>query len=118
MTSADGRAENTALEARPDVLTYTTAPLAVDTEIVGEVSADIWFSSSLPSADVFARLCDVGTQGRSWNVCDGLTRLTSANELTKATQVPTRIDPGATSARPAWITNCPAGLEGTLRWHA
>jgi putative CocE/NonD family hydrolase len=85
MTRADGRAENTALEARPDVLTYTTSPLTADTEVVGEVSADIWFSSSLPSADVFVRLCDVDTQGRSWNICDGLTRLTSANELVKAT---------------------------------
>ena len=85
MTRADGRAENTALEARPDVLTYSTAALAADTEVVGEVSADIWFCSSLPSADVFVRLCDVDTQGLSWNVCDGLTRLTSANEPTKAT---------------------------------
>ena len=68
------------LEARPDVLTYTTAPLPTDTDVIGEVSAEIWFSSSLPSADVFVRLCDVDTSGRSWNVCDGLTRLTGANE--------------------------------------
>jgi putative CocE/NonD family hydrolase len=85
MTRADGRADNTALEARPDVLTYTTAPLTADTEVVGEVSADVWFSSSLASADVFVRLCDVDASGRSRNICDGLTRLTSANELTKAT---------------------------------
>jgi putative CocE/NonD family hydrolase len=85
MTRADGRAENTALEARPDVLTYTTAPLPADTEVIGEVSAGIWFSSSQPSADVFVRLCDVDTEGRSWNICDGLTRLTSANEPTKVT---------------------------------
>ena len=85
MTRADGRADNAALEARPDVLTYTTAPLTTDTEVVGEVSADIWFSSSLPNADVFVRLCDVDAGGRSWNICDGLTRLTSASELTKAT---------------------------------
>ena len=85
MTRADGRAENTALEARPDVLTYTTAPLTADAEVIGEVSANIWFASSLPSADVFVRLCDVDTEGRSWNVCDGLTRLVGANEPTRAT---------------------------------
>ena len=79
-----GRVDNTALEARPDVLTYTTAPLPADTEVIGEVSAEIWFSASLPSADVFVRLCDVDTGGRSWNVCDGLTRLASANEPAKA----------------------------------
>jgi uncharacterized protein len=76
--------DNTALEARPDALTYTTAPLPADTEVIGEVSAEIWFSASLPSADVFVRLCDVDTGGRSWNVCDGLTRLASANEPAKA----------------------------------
>jgi hypothetical protein len=82
--SDSGRVDNTALEARPDVLTYTTAPLPADTEVTGEASAEIWFSSSLPSADVFVRLCDVDASGRSWNVCDGLTRLTGANEPSKA----------------------------------
>jgi hypothetical protein len=74
-----GRAENSALEARPDVLTYTTAELTADTEVIGEVSAEIWFSSSLRCADVFVRLCDVDAQGRSWNVCDGLTSVTGAD---------------------------------------
>ena len=80
----NGRVDNTALEARPDVLTYTTAPLPADTEVIGEVSAEIWFSSSLPSADVFVRLCDVDPDGRSWNVCDGLTRLADATEPARA----------------------------------
>jgi hypothetical protein len=34
---ASGRVGNTALEARPDVLTYSTAPLQQDTEVIGEV---------------------------------------------------------------------------------
>jgi predicted acyl esterase len=57
------------------VLTYSTAPLTADTDVIGEVSADIWFSSTAPSADVFVRLCDVDPAGRSWNICDGLTTL-------------------------------------------
>ena len=76
-----GRVENAKLEARPDVLTYTTAPLDSDVEVVGEVSAQIWFQSSLPHADVFVRLCDVDPQGKSWNVCDGLTSVSGADEL-------------------------------------
>jgi putative CocE/NonD family hydrolase len=80
-----GRVENTAFEARPDVLTYTTAPLESDTEIIGEVSAEIWFRSSLPYADVFVRLCDVDDRGRSWNVCDGLASLAGADVITTAT---------------------------------
>ncbi|SDI95179.1 hypothetical protein SAMN04488074_101121 [Lentzea albidocapillata subsp. violacea] len=79
-----GRVDNTALEARPDVLTYTTPVLGEDVEVVGEVSSEIWFSSSLAHADVFVRLCDVDPEGRSWNVCDGLVSLTSAEEAQRA----------------------------------
>ncbi|WP_284748251.1 CocE/NonD family hydrolase [Amycolatopsis sp. RTGN1] len=80
-----GRKDNTKLEARSDVLTYTTTVLDQDVEVVGEVSAEIWFRSSLPFADVFVRLCDVDGSGRSVNVCDGLTTLTNADELARAT---------------------------------
>jgi hypothetical protein len=80
-----GRVDNTGLEARPDVLTYTTAPLDTDVDVIGEVSAEIWFRSSLPYADVFVRLCDVDGKGRSTNVCDGLTSLTRADQTSCAT---------------------------------
>ena len=80
-----GRVENAKLEARPDVLTYTTAPVDSDVEVAGEVSAQIWFQSSLPHADVFVRLCDVDPQGRSWNICDGLTSVSGADELAPVT---------------------------------
>lgn len=79
MVKDSGRVDNTALEARPDVLTYTTSVLERDVEVIGEVSAEIWFRSSLRYADVFVRLCDVDPAGRSWNVCDGLVRLTGAD---------------------------------------
>jgi uncharacterized protein len=80
-----GRVDNTALEARPDVLTYTSPPLESDVEVIGEVSAQIWFRSSLPRADVFVRLCDVDPAGKSWNVCDGLASLSGADQVTAAT---------------------------------
>lgn len=83
--SSGGRVENGALEARPDVLTYTTDVLEEDVEVVGEVSAEVWFRSSLAHADVFVRLCDVDPEGRSFNVCDGLVSLTGADELSQAT---------------------------------
>lgn len=81
MVKDSGRVDNTALEARPDVLTYTTGPLEEDVEAIGEIDAEIWFSSSLPHADVFVRLCDVDPAGCSWNVCDGLTSVTDADTL-------------------------------------
>jgi uncharacterized protein len=85
MSRSGGRVDNARLEARPDVLTYTTAPLDTDVEVIGEVSAEIWFRSSLRHADVFVRLCDVDPGGRSRNVCDGLVSLTGADELSCAT---------------------------------
>jgi uncharacterized protein len=53
--------------------------------VIGDVSAEIWFQSSMPYADVFVRLCDVDPRGRSYNVCDGLVSLTGADEITCVT---------------------------------
>lgn len=83
--SGRGRVENSELEARADVLTYTTADLPEPVEIIGEVSADIWIRSSRPSADVFVRICDVDPRGRSFNVCDGLVTVRDAQQLGCAT---------------------------------
>ncbi|MET8530042.1 CocE/NonD family hydrolase [Micromonospora sp. NPDC005172] len=71
-----GRVDNRQVETRPDVLTYTSAPLAGPVEVIGPVRAELHVRSELPHLDVFVRLCDVDTRGRSWNVCDGLVRVT------------------------------------------
>jgi len=73
--SGRARVDNRSLEARPDVLTYTSAPLAGDLEVAGEVVADLFVSSDQEHTDFFARLCDVGPSGRSENICDALLRL-------------------------------------------
>nr|WP_306839170.1 CocE/NonD family hydrolase [Catenuloplanes nepalensis] len=71
-----GPVDNARLEARPDVLTWTSAPLAHDLTAIGPVRAEIWERSSLPYHDVFVRVCDVDRAGVSRNVCDGLVRVT------------------------------------------
>ncbi|MGC0318532.1 putative CocE/NonD family hydrolase [Kitasatospora acidiphila] len=67
--------DNRPLEARSDVLTFTTAPLTAPVDILGPVSALLRISTGTGHADVFARLCDVDPRNRSTNVCDGLRRL-------------------------------------------
>jgi hypothetical protein len=67
--------DNRPLEAREDVLTYTTPPLPVRYEAVGPVRVELWVSASEPHFDVFARVCDVDRDGASWNVCDALVRV-------------------------------------------
>jgi len=73
-----GPKDNRTLEARSDVLSYTSEPLDRDIEIIGNVSAEIFVQSSLEHTDFFARLCDVDASGKSINVCDGLLRLRDA----------------------------------------
>jgi uncharacterized protein len=71
-----GPKDNRELEARPDVLTFSTEPLDSALEIIGPVRAELYATSSLAHTDFFARLCDVDPKGRSTNVTDGLIRLT------------------------------------------
>jgi putative CocE/NonD family hydrolase len=66
---------NNALEARADVLVFTGAALSEPLEVIGPVSVRLQARASSPHFDIFARLCDVDPQGRSWNICDGLVRL-------------------------------------------
>ncbi len=71
-----GPKDNRMLEARPDVLVYTSAALEQDLEIIGPVTADLYVRSSLEHTDFFARLCVVEASGKSINLCDGILRLT------------------------------------------
>ena len=74
-----GVRDNRALEARADVLVFTSEPLAGPVEILGEVAAELSVARDNPHADLFVRLCDVDKKGRSRNVCDGIVRLTAAD---------------------------------------
>jgi len=70
-----GPVDNRPLEARPDVLVYTTPPLKQDLEVIGPVRLQLYVRSSLAHTDFFGRLCDVHPSGRSINICDGLFRI-------------------------------------------
>ena len=73
-----GPVDNRALEARDDVLVYTSDALAEPLELIGTVRAELHVGSTLDHTDVFVRLCDVHPDGRSHNICDGLTRCSPA----------------------------------------
>ena len=74
LTSKAGARDNRALESRPDVLVFTSAPLTAALDVIGPVSARIRVRASGGHFDLFARLCDVDPRGRSRNVCDGIIR--------------------------------------------
>ena len=58
----------------PRCLTFTSAPLEQDLEIVGPVEAVVYLSSTAVDTDVVVRLCDVYPDGRSMLLCDGIQR--------------------------------------------
>jgi putative CocE/NonD family hydrolase len=62
------------IEARPDVVVYTTLPVERDTEVTGPIEVCLWATSSAPDTDFVARLVDVYPDGRSINLTDGIVR--------------------------------------------
>jgi len=83
-----GPRDNRQLESRDDVLTFTGPPLTEPLDVLGPVSARLSISTDTGHADVFTRLCDVDPQGRSVNVCDGLSRLDTAAGVPEHINVP------------------------------
>lgn len=62
------------VEARPDVLVYTSETLADDIEVTGPVSVRLWAASTAPDTDFVARLVDVHPNGFAQNLTDGIIR--------------------------------------------
>ncbi len=63
------------LEARPDVLVYTTAPLDEGLEVVGPLSCELHVSTTAPDTDFTAALVDVFPDGHAQLVQEGIVRL-------------------------------------------
>jgi hypothetical protein len=56
------------LEARRDVLVYSTEPLAQDVEVTGPITVNLWVTSSVSDTDFGVLLCDVHPDGKSYNL--------------------------------------------------
>lgn len=69
-----GTFDQAKVEARADVVTFTTDPLEEDLEVTGRVRAWLHASTDGPSTDWVVRVCDVDGEGISRNVCDGILR--------------------------------------------
>ncbi|MDQ6692133.1 MAG: CocE/NonD family hydrolase [Candidatus Dormibacteraeota bacterium] len=63
------------IEARPDVLVFTSDPLTALLEVTGQVSVILFASTTAPSTDFVGRLCDVRPDGQSINLTDGIVRV-------------------------------------------
>lgn len=63
-----GAVDQSAVEAREDVLVYTSAPLERPVTVAGEVVAELWVSTDAPDTDFAFTLTDVHPDGTSYNV--------------------------------------------------
>ncbi len=71
------------LEARPDLLIYSTPPLTSGLTIAGTVRAVLYVSSDKKDTDFTAKLLDVDPNGRSWNIASGVLRARYREGMTK-----------------------------------
>jgi putative CocE/NonD family hydrolase len=82
----DPRAEDLRfLEARADVLSYTTSPIATPLEVAGSVTLLLHAASSAPDTDFGALLSDVHPDGRSVLLSFGIRRASFRESLTDPT---------------------------------
>jgi hypothetical protein len=85
-----GPYDQTDVEAREDVLVYSTAPLEQDTEVTGPVKLILWAASSARDTDFTGKLVDVHPDGKAYNLCDGIVRAQHRNGADK----PALLEPG------------------------
>jgi uncharacterized protein len=67
--------EQSGIEARQDVLVYSSDPFAQTTRIVGDVIVTLAVDSSAPDTDFMVKLLDVDADGHAYNLTDTAARM-------------------------------------------
>lgn len=70
-----GSVDDTVLAKRSDVLVFDTAPLEADLEFCGNPIIELAHTTNGPFADVFVRVSEVDTKGKSRNIAETYKRL-------------------------------------------
>jgi putative CocE/NonD family hydrolase len=98
-TTPPGPFDQREIEARADVLSYTSEPLHRPYTVLGQVWVTLFASSSAPDTDFVARLVDVYPDGRAFNVADGIVRAATRETYRVPGAVrpipPSPLEPGA-----------------------
>lgn len=87
---APGPRDQRPVEARDDVLIYTTPAFTQDTEVTGPVSLELFAQSSAVDTDFEAKLVDVAPDGFAQNLTEGIIRARYRNSQEK----PELMNPG------------------------
>jgi putative CocE/NonD family hydrolase len=70
----DGARDQRSIEARDDVVVYSSSVLDGPVEVTGDLRAEIWITTDVLDTDIVVRLTDVYPDGRSMLVADGIIR--------------------------------------------
>jgi len=70
----DGAVDQSDIEARNDVLVYSTGKLSQGVEVTGPIEAVLYVSSSAKDTDFLMKLVDVQPDGTAFNVQEGILR--------------------------------------------
>jgi putative CocE/NonD family hydrolase len=85
-----GPRDQRGVEARDDVLVYSTAPMTQDMEVTGPVTLELWAKSSAADTDFTAKLIDVAPDGFAQNLTEGILRA----RFRDSQETPTLLTPG------------------------
>ena len=85
-----GAFDQHSIEARPDVLVYTSAALTEDLEVTGPVTVTLYAASSASDTDFTGKLVDVSPCGCASSLIDGIIRARYRDSLA----APELIEPG------------------------
>ena len=76
-----GPGDLSGVESRPDVVTFTTEPMAAPLAIAGEAVVTAWLTCSAVDTDLAARVTEVTPDGRSLLLVDGIRRVSLRDSL-------------------------------------
>jgi uncharacterized protein len=97
--------DRAAIEARQDVLVYSTPVLEHDIEVTGTIEAVLHAASSAPDTDFIINLIDVDPDGHTQYLCNGVMRVTYRDGLEERKLIePGRVYEYRFALRP--ICNC------------
>ena len=85
-----GPRDQRSVEARDDVLVYSTPPMPQDMEVTGPLSLELYAKSSAADTDFTAKLIDVWPDGFAQNLTEGILRA----RYRDSQETPTLITPG------------------------
>lgn len=83
-----GPRDQAEVEARDDVLVYTSPPLDRPLRIAGNLRARLWVAISTMDTDLVARLVDVAPDGHALNIQEGALRLRYRDGIARPSPMP------------------------------